>query len=118
MADKTIGQGGDIVNAGRIKLVLNPPKPAEEGVTYMGHWVRAELDDEGNFTVRLFGSAQYGSRSLSDHLELTDPGLEPIKEMLAQVLEAYGEHAKVTAMSSAFTARKFALDQGESLTSK
>lgn len=118
MADETVGTGGKAINAGRIKLTLNPPKVTEEGVTYKGHWVRAELDDEGNFVVRLFGSAQYGNRSLSDHTDLTDPGLEPIKEMLEQVLEEYGEHAKTTAMASAFAARSFALNQGESLTSE
>lgn len=115
MADETVNTGGETTNAGRVTLTLNPPTPEEDGVTYKGHWVRAELDDEGNFTVRLFGSAQYGSRSLSDHVDLTDEGLAPIKDMLAQVLEAYGDHAKTKAMSSAFAARSFALNQGESL---
>lgn len=118
MADETVNSGGEVTNAGRVQLVLNPPKAEEEGVTYKGHWIRAELDDEGNFTVRLFGSAQYGSRSLSDHVDLTDPGLAPVKDMLQQVLDAYGPHAKTQAMSSAFQARSFALNQGESLTSE
>lgn len=118
MAEENVTIGGETVNAGRVKLTLNPPKPEEEGVEYKGHWVRAELDDEGNFSVRLFGSAQYGSRSLSDHMELTDPGLAPIQDMLQQVLEAYGLAAQATAMSSAYAARAFALKQGESLTSK
>ncbi len=115
MADETVSTNGEVGGSGRVKLVLNPPKAEEEGVIYKGHWVRAELDDEGNFTVRLFGSAQYGSRSLADHVDLTDKGLAPVKDMLQQILDAYGNHAKTKAMSSAFQARSFALNQGESL---
>lgn len=115
MADEIVSTGGGTAHSGRVKLILNPPKPEEDGVAYKGHWVRAELDDEGNFTVRLFGSAQYGSRSLSDHVDLTDEGLAPVKDMLQQILDAYGDHAKVKAMSSAFEARTFALNQGETL---
>lgn len=118
MADEKTTMGGESINAGRVKLSLNPPEPEKEGVEYKGHWVRAELDDEGNFTIRLFGSAQYGSRSLSGYEDLNDPGLEPIKDMLTQVLEAYGPGAKIKTMSSAFAARSFAINQGESLTSE
>jgi len=115
MADETNKAGGKTRSAGGVTLKLNPPEPKKEGVNYAGSWVRAELDDEGKFTVRIFGQAQYGDRTLSDHVELTDPGLEPIKDMLAQVLDAYAETIKTAAMGGAFTARAFALGQGESL---
>ena len=116
MSDKAQKVDGKTTSAGRVKLTLNPPAAKKEGVTYKGHWVRAELDDEGNFTVRIFGQAQYGDRDSSNHVDLTDEGLEPIKEMLEQVLEAYGDVIKTTAMESAFVARAFAIAQGESIT--
>lgn len=118
MADETKNLVGEMSYTGDVKLELNPPTAQEEGVNYGGHWVRAELDDEGEFTVRLYGTATYGSRTLSDFTELTDPGLKPIKDMLAQVLRAYGPHAQTTTMASAYAARSFALNQGESLKSE
>jgi len=104
---------GTTAPTGEIKLTLNPPTAEKTGVVYGGCWVRAELDDEGNFTVRLFGQAAYAGRSVSDHVDLTDTGLTPIKDALAQVLSAYGKEAENTVMQSAFAARAFAQAQGE-----
>jgi hypothetical protein len=118
MPDEKKKVEGETTAAGRVKLTLNPPAAKEEGVEYKGDWIRAELDNDGVFTVRLFGQAQYGDRMSVDHVDLTDPGFEPIKDMLSQVLEAYSPSIKTKAMAGAFTARAFAIAQGEQLISK
>jgi len=104
---------GEAIFEGGVNLILNPPPAAKVGVAYGGCWVRVEADDEGAFTVRLFGTASYGNRSLTEHVDLDDPGLAPLKAAIGQVINAYSEQIKFLTLQSAYAARHYAVTHGE-----
>ena len=105
---------GTVGTIGGLNLTLNPPKPEEAGVSYDGDWLRVELDDD-KLTVRIFGQATYGTRKCIHHEDIDDPGLAPLKAVLKQVLDAYGEQVKSDTVQAAYAARSFALGQKETL---
>lgn len=109
---ETNRNSGTAEGAGSLALELNPPAPEQSGeVIFDGAWVRAELD-EGKLTVKVSGQASFAGRTVTQSVELTE-SLEPLKNALQQIINAYEPHVKQVVLGAAYEARQVAKNNGE-----
>jgi hypothetical protein len=109
---KTKDVGGKTSAIGALDLQLNPPEAETSGVEYSETWARAEFA-EGKMTVRIFGRAEYAGRSVTDHRDIEDKGLAPLKDAFKTIIAAYEPQIKEIVMDAAYAARTKAKQLGE-----
>lgn len=78
--------------------------------------VKAILDDENNLKVSLSASAPYGKRTATATLDTFDEKLvEPIREALQKLVDAYAQQVAGLAENAAAQARSVAIHLGEEI---
>ena len=113
---KETQSGGAQTPAGSIKLAINPPAPDRDGgVEFEAAWIRADMRGD-DLRVSIKGQATFAGRTVTaeEVLELSkEPGLEPLRAYLAEVLAMFLPAVKTRTLEAAYEARTAARRIGE-----